>query len=183
MFDPTAFENMKIVLEGAVYDLDFAGDVTVTNRVENINLSSLSREYEVEMELKKPQTKKRITAAIRLEAGLENLSAELLENAGDMAAELAGCHAEIKFNLDMAGQKTDGEKLLCILEEIWGKDRRIVFVSRKIQDNKGFMAECAEIKVFFGRLLTEEQISDLQPMASCCVHALQALENWANEER
>ncbi|MBR8645431.1 hypothetical protein KEH51_18565 [[Brevibacterium] frigoritolerans] len=53
MFDPTAFENMKVVLEGAVYDRDFIGDILVINRDDIVNLSTMSRSYKIEMELKK----------------------------------------------------------------------------------------------------------------------------------
>ncbi|RFU69693.1 hypothetical protein D0469_08970 [Peribacillus saganii] len=183
MTDPTAFENMKIVLEGAVYDLDFAGTVTVKNRSEMINLASLSRQYELEMVLKEKENLNQISAAIRLKAALKNLTAELLPGISASTGDFAGCHAEIKFNLNLAIQETDAAELLGMLEELWGKDRRIVCTSRKIQDNHGLASESTEIHVFFDRLLTEEQINDLQPMASCCVHSLEALEHWANEER
>ncbi|MDQ7864216.1 hypothetical protein RCO48_33385 [Peribacillus frigoritolerans] len=44
---------MKVVLEGAVYDRDFIGDILVINRDDIVNLSTMSRSYKIEMELKK----------------------------------------------------------------------------------------------------------------------------------
>lgn len=47
MFDPTAFENLKIVIEGAVYDRDFSGEILVTDRNDIINLAKLERRFEI----------------------------------------------------------------------------------------------------------------------------------------
>lgn len=74
LFDPTAFENMKVVLEGAVYDRDFIGDILVINRDDIVNLSTMSRTYKIEMELKKPIAPISISGAIELHASLHNLS-------------------------------------------------------------------------------------------------------------
>ena len=52
LFDPTAFDNMKVVLEGAVYDRDILGDILVVNRDDLINLASLSRQFTMEFECK-----------------------------------------------------------------------------------------------------------------------------------
>ncbi len=35
MFDPTAFDNLKVIVEGAVYDFDLHGDILVTDRKDN----------------------------------------------------------------------------------------------------------------------------------------------------
>lgn len=32
MFDPTAFDNMKVVIEGAIYDLDLDGEISIIDR-------------------------------------------------------------------------------------------------------------------------------------------------------
>ena len=45
MFDPTIFDNMKVILEGYVYDLDFAGKIVVTGRMDRIEMSTMSRTY------------------------------------------------------------------------------------------------------------------------------------------
>lgn len=36
MFDPTAFDNLKVIVEGAVYDFDLHGDILVTDRKDMI---------------------------------------------------------------------------------------------------------------------------------------------------
>ena len=32
MFDPTIYDNIKVVLEGAVYDLDLEGKIIITTK-------------------------------------------------------------------------------------------------------------------------------------------------------
>ena len=51
MFDPTAFENIKVVLEGAVYDLDLNGEIIIIDRNDLINTAKLSRKYELSFQL------------------------------------------------------------------------------------------------------------------------------------
>ena len=36
MFDPTAFENLKVIVEGAVYDFDLHGGTTRFNLTEKV---------------------------------------------------------------------------------------------------------------------------------------------------
>ncbi len=52
LFDPTAFDNMKVVLEGAVYDRDILGDILVVKRDDLVNLATLSRQFMMEFQLK-----------------------------------------------------------------------------------------------------------------------------------
>ncbi|MDF0725751.1 hypothetical protein PY093_03360 [Cytobacillus sp. S13-E01] len=40
MFDPTIFDNLKVVIEGEVYDLDLTGDFLVTNRSDSIDIAN-----------------------------------------------------------------------------------------------------------------------------------------------
>lgn len=47
MFDPTAFDNLKVIVEGAVYDFDLHGDILVTDRKDMMDLASLSRIYHI----------------------------------------------------------------------------------------------------------------------------------------
>ena len=44
MFDPTAYENMRVVLEGIFYDKDLSGEILVIDRNDIVNTAKLSRE-------------------------------------------------------------------------------------------------------------------------------------------
>lgn len=48
MFDPSVYENVKVVVEGAIYDLDLDGDIQIINRKDIVDLASISRTYEIE---------------------------------------------------------------------------------------------------------------------------------------
>ncbi|MEM5592554.1 hypothetical protein AAHH67_14070 [Niallia circulans] len=77
MFDPTAFENMRTVMEGLIYDKDLDGDIIVLDRNDVFNSSKLSRNYTITFRLKNQQNAKLM---FELSADLQNLSAELLES-------------------------------------------------------------------------------------------------------
>ncbi|PQD96983.1 hypothetical protein CYL18_03645 [Pradoshia eiseniae] len=47
MFDPTVFENLKVVAEGAFYDFDLDGDIAVIDRHDFIDLAHMSRKFEI----------------------------------------------------------------------------------------------------------------------------------------
>ena len=59
LFDPTAFDNMKVVLEGAVYDRDLFGDILIVSRDDLVNLATLSRKFTIEFVLKEPHIQKK----------------------------------------------------------------------------------------------------------------------------
>ena len=120
MFDPTAFENMKVVLEGAIYDLDLSGDITIIDRNDFINTAKLSRRYELKF---KPEITSRVTASIVLEADLENLAAELLPVSH--SEQKAGCWICLYFSFDHQDNIVDYDKIQKIISEIWGTDRKI----------------------------------------------------------
>ena len=74
MFDPTAFDNMKVVIEGALYDLDLAGKIVIIDRNDIMNIAKMSRRFDVSFTL--PEA--RVTAMIEITSNLINLAAELL---------------------------------------------------------------------------------------------------------
>jgi len=45
MFDPTAYENIKVVLEGLIYDFDLQGEIVVIERNDLVNLADFSRTF------------------------------------------------------------------------------------------------------------------------------------------
>ena len=47
MFDPTAFENIRVVLEGIFYDKDLEGSIMIIDRNDIMNTAKLSRTYEL----------------------------------------------------------------------------------------------------------------------------------------
>jgi hypothetical protein len=173
LFDPTAFENMKVVLEGAVYDRDFIGDILVIKRDEIVNLSTMSRSYKIEMELKKPIAPISISGAIELQASLKNLSSELLDAAIDETH--SGCTVDIFITFPKKLDEVNSEQLLNELEKIWG-DQRIITVTTSDTVSKKMQHVTSSIyKVSFGRLVKEEQMDDLEDMVEYLIQSIQAV--------
>ena len=43
MFDPTIYDNLKVVLEGEIYDRDLAGAIQIVDRSDIVDLAIMSR--------------------------------------------------------------------------------------------------------------------------------------------
>ncbi|WHX39026.1 hypothetical protein QNH36_15200 [Mesobacillus sp. AQ2] len=177
MFDPTAFENIKVVIDGEIYDRDLSGEIKVVDRNDWINSAKLSRKYEICFTVS-GYNEKEIAATLTLEAGLENLSAELLGSGG--ANPLAGCIVDISFSLLLRKEVQVYQSIQEELEDIWGKEREIV---QSLQVSP--LAESEWIKnnarVSFNRLVYEEQIDDLTEMIDYMIDSLNKLKKLLAE--
>ncbi|GIP40358.1 hypothetical protein J31TS4_36380 [Paenibacillus sp. J31TS4] len=119
MFDPTIFDNLKVVLEGKLYELDRQGEALVIGREDRVELAGLSRTFL--MRLRPPSGN--CTAEIRLTSGLADFAGELrgLRLAGSdpgavltVRFELPGARSADAAELDtwLAGQWKDQADLL-----------------------------------------------------------------------
>ncbi|PLR77223.1 hypothetical protein CU633_11810 [Bacillus sp. V3-13] len=159
MFDPTAFENMKVVIEGAVYDKDLSGELQVVDRNDLINTAKLSREYSISF-TERGSMPDDPSCTLILQASLKNLAAELLPESG--SGQAAGCTVLVVFNTthkkDLAISGIIEEKI----REIWGMDRGIT--QRWTFDDESDDTVENETIVSFNRPVFEEQIDDLVAM-------------------
>lgn len=89
MFDPTAFDNLKTVLEGMIYDDDLHGEVRVTNREDLLNLAKMNRLFRISFHL--PE-RKNVNASIILEMTTEQIYQELIEK-----IDIPRCRYNIQF--------------------------------------------------------------------------------------
>lgn len=173
MFDPTAFDNMKVVLEGAIYDLDFAGEIKIVNRDDLVNLAKLSRQYCISFETLPTSL---VTATIILRAGLENFADELLP--GIKNNELMGAHVQVQFLLKQcfkqSGQFTELDQLI---QTIWGENRHVSYQLMSNPLNDVELPTC-QITLSFNRLILEENMDDLKEMAVYMVETANKLEQF-----
>lgn len=173
MFDPTAFENMKVVLEGAIYDYDLDDHILVVDRNDLFNLAKLSRTYDVEFQLVDPIYKRKNTAKIVMTAALENLAAELLPSA--FSTQKAGSEVSLRFLIELEDDPNLIEEIHSLLLDIWGSERSIKY--EKITDP--FMKHDTvsyTITLSFNRLIFEDQINDLVEMIEYMITTLQQME-------
>jgi hypothetical protein len=173
MFDPTAFDNIKVVFEGAIYDRDLDGEVLVMNREDLVDLANLSRIFNLSFSLKHSNSRN-LYAQVRIHAGLKNLAAELLEM--DQSSTLAGCVVTVGFHLTHTNNQKIFLNIQNVLEEIWGRDRKIE-QAIKINPIKKFDTIVNEATIDFNRLIVEDQIGELTEMIDYIVLTLKQLED------
>jgi hypothetical protein len=177
MFDPTAFENIKVVVEGEIYDRDLSGEIAVTDRNDWINTAKLSRKYEISFSLAGYEPSS-LSATLTIQAGLENLAAELLGS--ESANQLAGCKVEISFSLIHRNEMSIYHAVQELLENIWGRDRAINQFAQLVPLEKKSLVTNRAI-VSFNRLVYEDQIDDLTEMIDYMIASLENLKKLLSE--
>ncbi|HEO8421246.1 hypothetical protein [Niallia sp. FSL W8-0635] len=158
MFDPTAFENMRTVMEGLIYDKDLDGDIVILDRNDFFNSSKLSRNYTITFRLKNQENAK---LKFELSADLQNLSAELLANSKNKK----WIGASIYIHLYLRHKKDEAlyPLLQSLVEDIWGKDMKII-QEISFQPLESNHTVYNHITIDFKRLIREEQIDDMVTM-------------------
>jgi hypothetical protein len=172
MFDPTAYENMKVVINGYFYDMDLEGKISIIDRNDIVNLAKLSREYSVQFQLK--DACEEYLATFCLKADLENLTAELL-NLKSVPNRI-GSLVELEFVVYHPNEPIYFNKIHDQLQQIWGEKRTIQqqvhfnpFANTHVIENR--------ITIDFNRIIIEEQIDDLLVIGNYMIETLTWLEN------
>ncbi|WP_026563850.1 hypothetical protein [Bacillus sp. UNC41MFS5] len=171
MFDPTAFDNMKVVIEGALYDLDISGEIVISDRNDTVNMAKMSRTFDISFRL----PEKKVMATIELKSGLVNLAAELLPSL--QSEEQAGSMLSLQFRTTKDELDIDFTTLKAHLMDIWGPTRTItqsvLYDPLRIDSVHALI-----ITIEFDRLIHEDQIEDLVEMTEFIITTLKKL----NEE-
>ncbi|MFK2824149.1 hypothetical protein QYG89_00375 [Bacillus sp. B190/17] len=163
MFDPTAFDNIKFMIQAEVYDRDLDDLLHIHSRSDKVDLASLGREAAITFSLKeKPQL--RVTLIIQ--ADLEKLAGELMK--------LPGAFPGVSLHIVYTGPEhvlTDG----CMnrLENGWGAARR--YERKKIASNQ--METVHEWHIYFERTITEDMIEELGDLVGFIVETLETAPN------
>jgi hypothetical protein len=168
MFDPTIYDNLKVVVEGSVYDLDLGGKIVVTGRSDSIELSAMSRRYTVTFRL---QDSSDVSAEIRLTAGTEDLAGEILE----LSHMNPGCRLELVFHKTVIEPHSECPAIGRVMQEIWGEEARIAqYLTYEFPADA--VGSQDEIAVDFGRKFGEDVIGDLPRLLEHMVMTLERLE-------
>lgn len=186
MFDPTIYENLKVVLEGSVYDHDLQGRIVITDRRDLIDLAKLSRLYRIRFRMRTSADAQReedgddlsavrgvVEAELSLSAGLIDLAGEILAVELESASS-PGCTLKLRWHL------TTEDPSVCraitpILASVWGEDSRITHRVSTVYDESvaSHYAVCSELD--FGRKVNENQIEDFPSLVEHAVRALREL--------
>lgn len=152
MFDPTIYDNIKVVLEGAVYDLDLDGKILITRREDLVDLSSMSRTYAIEFARKIDKPSK---AEINLHVHLSDLAAEILEN----PTAKPGCTLTIKLFTKVKNPEIECKHIEEQLSLIW---EHRPLISQLLSYKYGLhpIAYHNQITLSFGRKIDESHLDD-----------------------
>ncbi|MDN4522859.1 hypothetical protein [Fictibacillus fluitans] len=120
MFDPTIYENLKIILEGMIYDLDFEGVLKVSGRKDLVDLASMSRTYQIEVMLN-GKKEKDVRAKIELKAGLEDLADEIMERETDKT----GCTFSVTFYTTVQDIEAECSRTGEAMRKLWKTDGEV----------------------------------------------------------
>ncbi|MDX8366528.1 hypothetical protein [Cytobacillus sp. IB215665] len=168
IFDPTVFENLKVVLEGEIYDLDLDGTIEVINRDDLVNLATMSRSYKINFQLKDRQGSP--TAYMKLSMDVANLSKELLQTPG----QKPGCSISIGFLQCSKSVEGNSEHALKIVQSVWGQE--YIYhqtISHNPSEHPTLYTHRTDI--IFDRFMYEENIDDLIEMIDFIICTLQQL--------
>lgn len=165
MFDPTIFDNLKVVLEGAVYDRDLDGDWYVVDRKDIVDLATMSRQYSVSFQL---LHKKNISCTWYLASTVEQLASELTNR----EESLHGCSTWVEFSINTHNTKDMIQPAFNIISRIWEqRDIRCTI----LQTFPNSQDVTIKVEVRFNRVIREEDIDDLQEMLHYMEDTLHAL--------
>ncbi|KIL47997.1 hypothetical protein [Jeotgalibacillus campisalis] len=153
MFDPTAFDNLKTVLEGTIYDRDLDGTISILNRADVIDIATLNRSYSVIFQ----SAPKEIEAEMSLKADLKKLAVELLPSESGEQNKFAG--AVISITYRKKGTAWDAQELE-IFNKQWGQER--CWELRTISSNRH--EPICEMTIQFDRTITEDMLRDVEEM-------------------
>lgn len=162
MFDPTIYDNIKIVLEGELYDRDLSGELTISKRQDIINLADMSREFIIQFKSKNINNDN--YAEISLIASTEDLAKEILEIDSIIKP---GAELIIKFFIAISHEELCKE-FSQIINNVWEYRPRIIHKISYIYDpeNPYSKGMTDEIILKFDRKIDEDNIKDINSLIS-----------------
>ncbi|WP_246941909.1 hypothetical protein [Bacillus pinisoli] len=156
MFDPTIFDNLKVVIEGAVYDKDLEGELAVINRRDIVDLATMSRQYLITFKL---PGQSNTHCSWELSSSVRQLSSELLL----AHKELTGCSTKLTFTIEHHKITQKLQHVQSLISEIWeDREMKIKVISTYPETEETIV----EITLLFNRTIHEEDIDDLLHMFS-----------------
>ncbi|WP_203363813.1 hypothetical protein [Bacillus sp. REN10] len=161
MFDPTAFDNIKFIVQAEVYDRDLAGLLHIHDRKDLVDLASMERESSIVFSLVE-QTDRKVAIIIR--STIQQLAGELMQ--------LPSAEPGVLLEVVYSGEAIHfTEHMMSELDRLWGEGRFIE--RRKIASDQQELVH--EWRVDFQRTITEEMIEEMTDLVGFIVDTLQVM--------
>ncbi|TCP58254.1 hypothetical protein EV586_102708 [Tumebacillus sp. BK434] len=181
MFDPTIYDNLKVVFEGALYDLDRAGRILVTGRDDLVNLATMSRSFVMQVE--RPEN---ATCAAKLE-----LSSTLVDFASELrrmrlAEEVPGSMLTLTFELPER-MIVNSAALDEHFQTVWAEVADVVHErlapfepNPEKQSREETQEGIYRITLYFKGKIDEDNIEDVVPLLEHMISTLETIEDAGN---
>lgn len=182
MFHPIIYDNIKVVLEGAVYDRDLEGEIIVHSRADVVDLATFHRQFQIEFSLSEQvDPHKKVTAMIQLKTQLADIASEQLEQS---LTDHVGCTICIHFTLDITDVLAETHTVTHILNEIWGHRPHITQeISTRFDEHRQLEWPPSifrnRITLDFHRKIDEGNIEDIHDLVEHCIQSLSRLNHEA----
>lgn len=186
MFHPLVFDNIRVVLEGAVYDRDFDGAITITGRSDVMDMATFHRLFQIDFQLvDAPGRKEAVRAQMQLRTSLADIAAEQLEQP---LTEQIGCTICIHFHMPLAATPKlpeDARAIAALLNEIWGHRPYITqTLKAKLEKRMEWPPQRVDnqITLDFLRKIDEGNIDDLRDLLDHTVQSLVQLQAFLDRQ-
>lgn len=175
MFDPTIFDNIKVVLEGLLYEKDSEEEIFITDRQDLVDLSRMSRT--AVFSFKTPDG--RTIASITLTASTDSLAKEIMGHPPDSLS----ISIQIAFQVKIQQPDPDCEAIIFIINK--------AFRQKKPKIKQIIMQEyAAEKKELFSRAvlsfpggINEQDLVELEPLCESIIYSLDRLDQLRKAEK
>lgn len=187
MFHPLVFDNIRVVLEGAVYDRDFDGAITITGRSDVMDMATFHRQFQIEFKLAGAADRElAVIAQMQLRTTLTDIAAEQLEQP---LTEHIGCTICIHFHLPMNVKKEIPEEaraITALLDDIWGQRPYITHMLKARLEEKRYewppLRVDNQITLDFYRKIDEGNIDDLRDLIDHTIQSLRQLQEYVDRQ-
>lgn len=181
MFDPTIFDNWKVVFEGAMYDLDREGEVEIVSRADLVDLATVSRMFRIGA--RRPEGIGR--AEVRLTAGLVDFAGERYDL---RLTDIEPPGIRLEMRLTLPGECIRDITVLHVrLSELWADDAEVSHrVNIAVDPNAPSTSAAAsdgstyEITVLFHDKWNEDRIGELNALQERLLATLDVMEEPAS---
>ncbi|MGD8191980.1 hypothetical protein ACQCN2_18585 [Brevibacillus ginsengisoli] len=178
MFHPTIYDNIKVVLEGAVYDRDLEGAIVVHSRADIVDLATFNRLFQIEFSLSEDvDPEKKVTVMMQLKTQLADIASEQLEQS---LTDHVGCTICLHFSLNITDVMKETYIITQILNEIWGHRPHITQeVSARFDEHRQLEWPPSvyknRITLDFHRKIDEGNIEDIHDLVEHCIQSITRL--------
>ncbi|MBN3526939.1 hypothetical protein [Paenibacillus apiarius] len=178
MFDPTIFDNLKVVFEGKLYDVEREADMIIVGREDIIDLAGYNRIFRMRM---KPQAGSCI-AELQISSGLPDFAGEL--RGIRIVDEEPGALLQLVFELP-GEQAVHSHRIHERLTALWADSADIVHERSYLLAPCSVAANTTEpadngtyrIQVKFRQKINESHIDDIDSLMDHVIRSIETLES------